>query len=228
MLFRYVLSFYLLINCLLTASPDVLIIGIAGGTGSGKTTLAKHIGEIFKEDILVISQDNFYKDLSHIPFEKRYNKNFDHPDSLDFNKLRQTLKALKKGEKAELPQYDFVSCTTAPNPITLSPKKIIVLEGILIFTQPEIRNLLDLKLFVQTESDLRLLRRIERDLKERGATLEQIKKQYFATVQPMHKKFVEPSKVHADIIIPEGGDNQHALHLISLFLKEHLEDKRSS
>ncbi len=201
---------------LLTTASAVerLIIGIAGGTGSGKTTLAHKIQEALSEHSILISQDFYYKDLSHLSDEGRANVNFDHPDSLDFSLLREHIHELKAGRSVQCPEYDFVTHTRKKSTRPFDSARVIIVEGILLFAMPELRNQFDWKIFIDTDDDVRLLRRIERDMNERGRDFDSIKRQYLKTVKPMHDAFVEPSKQHADIIVPRGGENNMALSLI--------------
>lgn len=203
----------------LFASPQILI-GIAGGTGSGKTTLAHKIHEAFPNNSVLISQDSYYKNLSHLPFEQRAKTNFDHPHSLDFALLKENLIALKNRHAINVPTYDFSIHTRVSATTHVEPADIIIVEGILLFAAPELQNLFDLKIFVDTDSDVRVLRRIDRDIKERGRDLAGVTHQYLTTVKPMHDTFVEPSKRFADIIIPEGGLNENALALIIARLQQ--------
>lgn len=201
-------------------SQEVLIVGIAGGTGSGKTTLAERIHKSFPDAVL-ISQDAYYKDQSDKPFEERGKRNFDHPDAIDFALLETHLNTLKSGNCVETPTYSFVTHTRLPETKEICPAKIILVEGILLFAVPSILELCDIKLFVDTDDDVRLLRRIKRDINDRGRTLESATQQYLKTVKPMHEAFVEPSKRFADIIIPQGGRNEVAIRLILARLQGH-------
>ncbi len=221
---KLVLAF---ISCVLLATAsaaDRLIIGIAGGTGSGKTTLAHKIQEALSEHSILISQDFYYKDLSHLSDEGRANVNFDHPDSLDFPLLRDHIFELKAGRSVQCPEYDFVTHTRKKNTRPFDSARVIIVEGILLFAMPEVRNQFDWKIFIDTDDDVRLLRRIERDMNERGRDFESIKRQYLKTVKPMHDAFVEPSKQHADIIVPRGGENNMALSLILSKLREQIHE----
>lgn len=195
-------------------SNQVFVIGISGGSGSGKTTLARKLHEAFPEESIVICQDSFYKDLSYLPIEKRAHENFDHPDSIEFSLIEKQLRALKSFESIDLPEYDFKTHTRLSTSIFLEPKKIIILEGSMLLSEPHIRDLLDIKLFVQAPDDVRLIRRIHRDQSERGRSVPSILSQYTSTVRPMHHSFIEPSKSYADLIIPEGGENRIALDLL--------------
>ncbi len=197
----------------------MVVVGIAGGTGSGKTTLAEKLHQELPGSLL-ISQDSYYKDLSHLPFEERRCTNFDHPDSIEFSLLREHLMDLKKGLSIESPTYSFHTCTREQKTERIDPAQVVLVEGILLLTVPEIRDLFDLKLFVDTDDDIRILRRIERDMKERSLDFNSTKEQYLKTVKPMHDAFVNPSKKYADVIIPEGGYNQCAISLVLAKLKE--------
>ncbi len=191
-----------------------IIIGIAGGTGSGKSTLAENIRKEFDKDITMISHDCYYKDRSNLPFEERLNINYDHPDSMETNLLIEHLKELKKGHTIYRPQYSFVEHKREKETVEVVPKKVIILDGILIFENKELRDMMDIKIFVDTDSDIRFIRRLLRDVEERGRTFYSVISQYCTTVKPMHEEFVEPSKKFADIIVPEGGQNAVALNMI--------------
>lgn len=218
---RIFLLLFLFLNTLCFGS-DVIMIAIAGGSGSGKTTIAEKIHEAFQEDSILICQDFYYKDLAHLSYEQRAKTNFDHPDSLDFSLLRDHLVALKKGESVSLPQYDFSTHMRKTKCMIAQPKRIVIVEGLHLLAVPEVRELFDLKLFVETSEDIRLIRRIYRDQTERGRTVPSILEQYLATVRPMHIEFVEPSKQYADLIIPDGGHNEPALDVIISKLKVEL------
>lgn len=204
------------------AKPPIFV-GIAGGTGSGKTTLAEKIQEAFPQSVL-ISQDCYYKDLSHLSFEERGKTNFDHPNSLEFSLLRQHLLDLKNGQPIEQPTYSFHIHARKKETKWIQPTQIVLVEGILLLAAPEIRDLFDIKIFVDTDSDVRMLRRIERDIKERSRDFNSVKEQYLETVKPMHELFVEPSKKYADVIIPEGRYNPVATNLIVAMLNESIRD----
>lgn len=192
-----------------------LLIGITGGTGSGKSTVSREIlKSIHEKNVAIIEQDSYYKDQSHLSFEERVKTNYDHPFAFDNDLLIQHLKDLLDRKPIEKPIYDFERHTRKKETITVYPKEIIILEGILILADEQIRNLCDIKIFVDTDSDVRVIRRIERDIKERGRTLDSVINQYMTTVRPAHMQFVEPSKKHADIIIPEGGYNKVAIDII--------------
>lgn len=212
------LLFILGISAALSAEP--LIVGIAGGTGSGKTTLANKIQEMFPEESILISQDSYYKNQDHLSLDERAKVNFDHPDALDFSLLKQHILALKAGKTVQKPVYNFRNHMREDYTETVHPNQLIIIEGILLFAVPEIRELLDIKLFVYAQDDVRLLRRIERDIHERARTLTNVRDQYLRTVKPMHDAFVEPSKQYADLIVPHGGENAIALSLIISKLKE--------
>jgi uridine kinase len=209
-----------------TFASQPLIIGIAGGTGSGKTTLAENLIELFPGQAVLIYQDAYYKDLSNLPFEARTRTNFDHPNSLDFDLLKQHLTALKNNEPISMPQYSFHSHAREPRSKTIQPTALIIVEGILLFAVPELRDLFDIKIFVDTDDDVRLLRRIERDMKERSRDFVSIRDQYLKTVKPMHDTFVEPSKRYADVIIPTDRRNAKGLSMIVSKLKEELQSSR--
>jgi uridine kinase len=194
---------------------NTLCIGVAGGTGSGKTTVADRIVDSVGADrIVLLHQDRYYRDLSHVAPNARHDHNFDHPDAIEDALLVDHLRRLRGGRPADLPVYDFASHVRTDVVDTVSPRPVILVEGILILAIPAIRDLLDVKIFVDTDPDLRFIRRLRRDLLERGRTLDGVVDQYLATVRPMHLEFVEPSRRWADIIIPEGGHNSVALDLV--------------
>lgn len=202
---------------------DILVIGIAGGTGSGKTTLTNRLKERFGKDISVISHDNYYRSQDDISFEERVKTNYDHPDSFETDLLIEHLKQLKNGHSIECPIYSFSEHTRTKDTRKIDPTKVIIVEGILIFQNPELLNMLDIRIFVDTDPDVRILRRILRDVKERGRSLDSVVTQYLATVKPMHEQFVEPSKRNADIIVLEGGYNLVALDMIIQRIQGHVE-----
>ena len=193
---------------------DIMIIGIAGGTGSGKTTLTQRIKEAFNDEVVVLSHDYYYKSNSDLSFEERTKLNYDHPNAFDTDLLIEHMKALKEGETIYHPVYSFVEHTRLEETVETKPAKVIILEGILIFENKELCDLMDIKVFVDTDADLRIIRRILRDVKERGRDLDSVINQYIGTVKPMHEEFVDPSKKRADIIIPEGGFNSVALSML--------------
>jgi uridine kinase len=197
-----------------------LLIGIAGGTGSGKSTVARKIAEGLPEgSVGVIDHDAYYRDRADLSLEARARLNYDHPESLDNDLLVEHLSALKRGQPVDLPSYDFKTHSRLPERRHLLPTRILIVEGILVFVDERVRQLLDVKIFVDTDADLRVFRRIRRDLEQRGRTFQSIREQYYATVRPMHLQFVEPSKRWADLIIPEGGENHIAVDLIRGKLK---------
>ncbi|MDO9347950.1 MAG: uridine kinase [Anaerolineales bacterium] len=192
-----------------------LVIGIAGGSGSGKTTVAQAILQRVGPDrIAFLQHDSYYKDLSGLPPVQRAEVNFDHPNSLETELLTRHIEQLKNGQPVEAPIYDFATHSRTDKVIKIAPRRVILVEGILIFTEPALRKLFDVKIFVDTDSDLRFIRRLQRDIEERGRTTESVIKQYMSTVRPMHLEFVEPSKRYADVIIPEGGFNAAALDMV--------------
>ncbi|MCI0525288.1 MAG: uridine kinase [Acidobacteria bacterium] len=193
-----------------------MIIGICGGTGSGKTTVARRILDNVKDEcVIFLQQDSYYRNLGDMPIELRHQINFDHPDALDNDLFINHVKALRAGEAIEMPVYDFSNHSRKNETIRIEPKPILILEGILIFVDAALRELMDIKIFVDTADDLRFVRRLQRDVHERGRTVESVIKQYLDTVRPMHEQFVEPSKRFADVIIPEGGYNEVGIDLIS-------------
>lgn len=196
-----------------------LILGVAGGSGSGKTTVVNKIIESIGEDkVLLLQHDSYYRDLSHLSLEERKKQNFDHPSSLETELMIRHLEALIEGYQIELPVYDFVAHTRAEKTIQISPKQIILVDGILIFVEPGLRDQMDIKIFVDTDDDVRLLRRLKRDISERGRDLDGVLNQYENFVRPMHLEFVEPSKRYADIIIPRGGENTVALEMVTALI----------
>lgn len=200
-----------------------LIIGVAGGSGSGKTTVVRHIIDTIGEDkILLIQHDSYYRDLKHLSFEERTKQNFDHPSSLETELMIRHLKALTEGYQVEIPIYDFTRHIRKDETRLVDPKKIILVDGILIFTEKELRELMDIKLYVDTDDDIRLLRRIQRDIVERDRELENVLTQYEQHVRPMHLEFVEPTKRYADIIIPRGGENEVALDMVNALIQDRL------
>ena len=196
----------------------VKIIGITGGSGSGKTTIVRKISEIIP-DFLFIPQDNYYKSAEYMNNKNITAFNFDHPDAFDNELILEQLKALKNFEAIDMPQYDFVHHCRMEESIRIKPQKLVIFEGIMIFFDKRIRELLDLKLYVDTPDDIRFIRRLERDTTERGRTMESVIKQYTEVVRPGHYQFIEPTKMYADLIIPEGGFNQNALKVLIPFLK---------
>lgn len=192
-----------------------LVIGVAGGSGSGKTTVSRAILErVGRERIAFLQHDSYYNDLSHLPLDERRGVNFDHPDAFDNGLFVQHLDALIGGQAVPVPTYDFADYTRLPEVTTVPPQPVVLLEGILIFADAELRRRMDIKLFVDAEGDMRFIRRLQRDLRERGRTVESVTEQYLKTVRPMHLEFVEPSKRYADIIIPRGGLNAIAIDMV--------------
>ena len=200
---------------------DVITIGIAGGTGSGKTTITRRILDEFGGDVSVLYHDNYYKRHDDIPFAERKKLNYDHPNAFDTPLLVQHLDALRAGQPVACPTYDYTVHNRAAETITVVPAKVVV-EGILIFAEPELRERLDIKIFVETDADVRILRRALRDVRDRGRTLESVITQYLTTVKPMHEQFVEPSRKYADIIVLEGGHNLVALDMIMQRIASHI------
>ena len=203
---------------------QTIFIGIAGGTGSGKTTLTEHLAQRFGSDISVVHHDNYYKRQDR-PFAERCLQNYDHPDAFDTELMIQDLKALKRGETIHCPVYDYAIHNRTEETVEIKPTKVVIVEGILIFQNKELRDLLDIKIFVDTDADVRILRRIVRDVRDRGRDLESIVTQYLTTVKPMHEMFVEPSKRYADIIIPEGGHNQVALDFVMERIRAYVKER---
>ena len=204
---------------------DILVVGIAGGTGSGKTTLMKRIVERFGDAVTVLSHDNYYKPHRELSYEERSKLNFDEPEALETDLMARHLDQLRRGESIECPVYDFTIHDRINKTIHVEPKRVIIVEGILIFENEALRELMDIKIFVDTDADVRLCRRIRRDVNKRGRTLESVLEQYQTTVKPMHDKYVEPSKRFADLVVPEGGKNAVALEMIMTRLKRHLEQE---
>ena len=202
---------------------NTIFIGIAGGTGSGKTTLTEHLVSRFGDDIAVVHHDNYYK-RQDCSFEERCKQNYDHPDAFDTDLMIQDLKKLKAGQTIYCPVYDYALHNRTDQTVEIQPAKVIIVEGILIFENEELRNLMDIRIFVDTDADIRLCRRIKRDVNKRGRTLESVLKQYQDTVKPMHERYVEPSKKYANIVVPEGGKNLVALDMIVGRIQRHLEE----
>ena len=194
---------------------DVIVIGIAGGTCSGKSTLIQKIKDEFGDAITMLSHDFYYKAHNDIPFEERKRLNYDHPDSFDTDLMIEHIRKLMDGESIERPVYDFTIHNRIDETVTVMPSKVIVVEGILIFENRELRDMCDIKVFIDTDADVRIIRRIVRDVSERGRTLESVVTQYLTTVKLMHEQFVEPSKKYVDVIIPEGGYNKVALEMLN-------------
>lgn len=205
-----------------------MIIGICGGTGSGKTTIARKIVEtVGAEAVILLEQDSYYRNLVDMPLDERHLANFDHPDSIDSDMLVNHLKRLKDGLLVEMPVYDFKTHTRSDKITVLKPKPVVMVEGILIFAESRIRELLDIRVFVDTPDDIRFIRRLQRDIRERGRTVESVISQYYATVRPMHMEFVEPSMRHADIIIPEGAQTDISIELLCGLVREKLRKEQT-
>ncbi|WP_103866372.1 MULTISPECIES: uridine kinase [Aquimarina] len=201
----------------------MLIIGIAGGTGCGKTTVVNHIiNELPENEVCVISQDSYYKDTSHLTYDERVLINFDHPQSIDFDLLGEHLIALRKGETIEQPIYSFVEHNRTGKTVTTAPSKVIIVEGILILTNAKIRDMFDIKIYVQTDSDERLIRRLKRDISERGRDMDEVLDRYQNTLKPMHQQFIDPTKEFADLIIPNNNYNNVAVDIVRTIIKERL------
>ena len=220
------LFFVVLMSTVPVFCSERIIIGIAGGTASGKTTFAQKIQEVFQKDVVVITQDSYFKHLPNLSLEERMQLNWDCPDSIDFDLLQEHLQCLKVGKSIEQPVRNFFTFSRESFTKTIESASIIVVEGILIFAHPEIRDLCDIKIYVEASDDIRLLRRINRDTKERGVSLQDLSAQYIKNIKPMHDLFVEPSKVYADIIIPQGGESPVSFeliqHAVSHTLNRHL------
>lgn len=203
-----------------------VVIGVSGGSGSGKTSVTKSIYDRFKgHSIMILEQDYYYKDQAHLPFEERLKTNYDHPLAFDNDLLIQHIEKLLKFEPIQKPVYDYAMHTRSQEVIEVEPKDVIILEGILVLEDERLRNLMDMKLFVDTDADIRIIRRLFRDIKERGRTMDSVIEQYVNVVRPMHNQFIEPTKRYADIIIPEGGQNHVAIDLMVTKIQTILEQK---
>jgi uridine kinase len=201
----------------------MLVIGIAGGTGSGKTTVVRKIMERLPVDeVAILPQDSYYRDNGHLPLEERQKINFDHPDSIEFDLLVEHIKRLKDNQPVEQPVYSYLSCLRSEETISVNPTKVVIVEGILVLTHPKLRALMDLKVFVDAEADDRLMRVIQRDIEERGRTIERVLNRYQKTVKPMHLQFIEPCKRYADLIVPQGGENHVAIDILTHFIQRNL------
>ena len=199
-----------------------IFIGIAGGTGSGKTTLTEHIKKKFGDEVSVLYHDNYYREQIGVPFEVRCRQNYDHPDAFETDLMVRHIKALKAGIPIQCPVYSYSEHNRTMQTQEIRPTSVVIVEGLLIFQDPELRELMDIKIFVDTDADVRILRRILRDVKERGRTIESVVEQYLTTVKPMHEQFIEPSKRFANIIVPEGGHNLVALDMIMQRIAGHI------
>ena len=206
----------------------VMVIGIAGGTGSGKTTITRKLMQRFGHEVSVIYHDNYYKAHHNMPYEERAKLNYDQPDAFDTDQLIEAVRALKKGRSVICPVYDYSIHDRSEKTVTVKPARVVIVEGILIFENKELCSLMDIKVFVDADADVRILRRIVRDVRDRGRSLESVVNQYLNTVKPMHEKYVEPSKRNADIIVPEGGHNKVALELLMERVRAHLEGKHEN
>lgn len=202
---------------------DIMVIGIAGGTGSGKTTITEKLKERFSQDVSVLYHDNYYKKHTGLTYEERCRLNYDHPDAFDTDLIVRDLAALRRGETIHCPTYDYTIHNRSDKTLEVRPTRVIIVEGILIFESPALRELMDIKIFVDTDADVRILRRLLRDVKERERTMDSVVEQYLTTVKPMHDAFVEPSKKYADIIVPQGGRNQVALDMLVERIRGHME-----
>ena len=206
---------------------NILVIGIAGGSGSGKTTLMKNLVQKFQEEAAVLSHDNYYKQHDNLTYEERSRINYDEPDAFDTELMVQQLQQLREGKSVLCPVYDYTVHNRSDETIVIEPKRVIIVEGILIFENQALRELMDIRIFVDTDADVRLCRRIKRDVNKRGRTLESVLTQYQDTVKPMHEKYVEPSKKYADLVVPEGGKNYVALDMIVDRIRRHLSEETS-
>lgn len=201
----------------------MIIIGIAGGTGSGKTTVVRKIvNSLAPGEVVLLPQDSYYKDSSHVPAELRQQINFDHPDAFDWPLLLQHIQMLKEGKSIEQPVYHYQTSSRLAETIHVEPRPVIIIEGILALCDPDLRNMMDLKIFVDADPDERLIRVIQRDVVERGRTAEAVMERYIRVLKPMHQQFIEPTKRYADLIIPEGGSNEIAIHILKMYIEKHL------
>jgi uridine kinase len=206
-------------------SEKIYVLGVAGGSASGKTTIINKLQDYFGEDIAVISHDAYYKAHPEMTFEERSHLNYDHPDSFESDRMAEDVRKLIKGNAIDMPVYDYVNHNRSEETVRIEPKNVIVMEGILILENKELRDLMDIKIFVDTDADERLMRRIKRDMVERGRSIESIIDQYSETVKPMHEEFVEPSKKHADVIIPRGGENAAGLDMLITYMNKKLHEE---
>ena len=201
----------------------MLIIGIAGGTGSGKTTVVRKIVESLPAgEVVLLPQDSYYKDSSHIPAEKRQSINFDHPDAFDWPLLREHLAALRRNISIEQPTYDYITSSRLPQTLHIEPREVVIIEGIMALYDPALRSMMDLKVFVDADPDERLIRVIQRDMLERGRTAQAVMDRYVCVLKPMHEQFIEPCKRHADLIVPQGGSNQVAIDILTMYVRKHI------
>ena len=202
----------------------ILVIGIAGGSGSGKTTLMKRLVEQFGDDVTVVSHDNYYRRHDELSYEERSQINYDEPAALETDLMAYHLDCLRQGQAIDCPVYDYAAHNRSDETIRIEPRKVIIVEGIMIFENEALRNLMDIRIFVDTDADVRLCRRIKRDVNKRGRTLESVLTQYQETVKPMHEQYVEPSKKYANLVVPEGGKNLVALEMITDRIRRHLNE----
>ncbi len=208
--------------------PNIIVIGIAGGSGSGKTTLMKNLIARFGDDVTVLSHDNYYRPYDELTIEERRKVNYDHPDAFDTEMMVDHLRLLKAGQTIECPIYDYTTYSRMTETTCVEPRKVILVEGILIFENKALCSQMDIKIFVDTDADVRLIRRIRRDVAKRGRSLESVLNQYLATVKPMHEQFVEPSKKNADLVVLEGGKNLVALEMIIDRIQRHIDDEEEN
>lgn len=205
----------------------MLVIGIAGGTGSGKTTVVNRIVEFFTEgEVAVMTQDAYYYDNSHLPLEERRKKNFDHPDSIEFSLMTEHVRMLKEGKAIQQPTYSFITCTRLEESVTIEPRHVLIVEGILCLADENLRNLMDVKVYVDCASDVRLSRVIRRDIMERGRDVQTVLDRYEKTVRPSHLQFIEPTKNYADIIVPQGGMNEKAIEILTHYILQILKKEK--
>lgn len=201
----------------------MLIIGIAGGTGSGKTTVVRKIIESLPAgEVVLLPQDSYYKDSSHVPVERRQSINFDHPDAFDWPLLREHLAALRQNIAIEQPTYDYITSSRLPQTLHIEPREVVIIEGIMALYDPALRSMMDLKVFVDADPDERLIRVIQRDMLERGRTAQAVMDRYVRVLKPMHEQFIEPCKRHADLIVPQGGSNQVAIDILTMYVRTHI------
>lgn len=220
-----ILTLYKQRNDLKFKTMDITVIGVAGGTGSGKSTLVKRLQEAFKDEVATICHDYYYKAHPELTYEERTKLNYDHPKAFDTDMMVEHIKALKNNVPVERPVYSFVEHNRTEEKVLVKPSKVIIVDGILIFENKELRDLMDIKVYVDTDADIRLARRILRDVRERGRSMESVITQYTSTVKPMHEEFVEPSKKYADVIIPEGGFNSVAVSMLIHNIRSLIESK---
>ena len=205
-------------------AKEPYVIGIAGGTGSGKTTFSRElVATLMTNKIVYLSHDSYYRDQSNVPFSERVKTNYDHPDSLETDLMIKHIEMLRNFQPVDIPIYDFVEHTRAKETEHIEPQSVILIEGILIFAVKELRDLMDMKIFVDTDADIRFMRRLQRDIEERGRSVNSVCEQYINVVRPMHEAFVEPSKTFADIIVPHGGRNRAALDMVAAKIRSHIE-----